>query len=59
MRKTYIYRSGSLYPTCSRHIVQHADAEINVKQVALALGEMRQITAIILSIFMYIFFGIG
>jgi len=30
----------SLYPSCSRHFVQHADAEINVTQVALALCGM-------------------
>ena len=47
-----MFRLNSLYSILRKHFVQHADAEINVPQVALLLCEIQLISIIILSTFM-------
>ena len=46
LRKIYIFCLNPIYSILSRYF-QHADAEINVPQVALTLREMQQISVVI------------
>ena len=59
MRKYTYFFFNSRYSYLSRYFEQHADGRINVSQVALALCEIRLISAIIISKFMSILFFLG
>jgi hypothetical protein len=56
LRKMLIVCLNTLYSIVNRHFAQHADAEINVPQVALVLCEIKLISVIILSTFMSFLF---
>ena len=60
MRKIYLFCLNSLYSILGIHFLQHADAEINVLHIALALCEKQLISVIFLVTFMSVpFFGTG